>query len=259
MPIIMEDVEPGLPLDLQVVTKNSSMLALKSSVFSVTDENHISINMPIFNGKLFPLDKGIRLFVIYNVKDIGRFEFEAVVESKYLEGNLYYITLEVLSKTRKSQRRNFYRVQHFETIRLYRLAYPFPEEEIEKRKKTNEERKAKLAEKYKHMKDVIIDEEDGPEEEYYQSIKVECRDISGGGMRVLSSTKIEENEPVKGEFFLDGNQYPFIGKVIRVIETVDLVYPFDFGIVFEGMDEVVRSRLIGYVFRKQRNLLQRGH
>lgn len=253
MPILMEDVEAGLPVDLQVITKNSSILALKSSVFSVVNENQICIHMPIFNGKLLPLETGIKMFVIYNLKQVGRFEFQAEVVGRSSEGNIHYLELSVIGKTTKSQRRNFYRVQHFETLTLYRLSYPFPEEEINKKKKILEERKLKLAEKYKHLKDVIIDEE--VEEEYYLSIRVECKDISGGGIRVFSSTPLNDGELLKGEFVLDKERYPFTGRIIRIIETMDPIYPYDIGIAFEGMDEMVRTRLIGYVFRKQRNLM----
>ena len=67
------DIDVGLPVDLAIVTKSQVMLMLKSTVLERTSNEIIKISMPIYNGKLLPLEKDLRLIVVYTVKEVGRF------------------------------------------------------------------------------------------------------------------------------------------------------------------------------------------
>lgn len=244
------EIEPGLPLDFLITTKSNMVLTLKSTIYERLNDEQFKALMPIYNGKLLPLERDLRLYVVYNVKEVGRFEFEAVVSGRSVEGNIHVITLTALTDVKKSQRRNFYRVPFFESIQLVRLDKALPEDEQKKLMEAYE----KAINKYKDRKDIIVD--DPPL--LFETVSIECRDISGGGIRCLARQELRVFEPVEGIVHVDGLYVPFKGEIIRVGPSFDSVYPYELGIKFTEMDETVRTKLISYVFKKQRNLMKKG-
>lgn len=244
------EIEPGLPLDFLITTKSNMVLTLKSTIYERLNDEQFKALMPIYNGKLLPLERDLKLYVVYNVKEIGRFEFEAIITGRSVDENIHVLTMTALTEVKKSQRRNFYRVPFFESVQLVRLDRPLAEEEQKKLMDAYE----KAISKYKDRKDIIVD--DPPL--LYEAAQIECRDISGGGIRCLSRYELKVFEPVEGIVHVDGLYVPFKGEVIRVSPSFDSVYPFELGIKFTEMDETIRTKLISYVFKKQRNLMKKG-
>ena len=244
------EIEAGLPIDLAIMTKSQMTLTLKSNIHQRVSDNQIQILMPIYNGKLLPLERDLRLVVIYTIKEVGRFEFEALISNRYVDDKLHILVLTVVSGIKKSQRRNFYRVPFFEELKMFRLNKPLPEDVVEKLTKEYEAQK----EKYKNNKDIIV--ADPPD--LYQFMKIESRDISGGGVRGFSKEPLDLFELVKGELHLEDFTVSFVGEIIRVSQSFDSVLPYEIGIKFTEMDENSRTRLIGYIFKKQRNLMKKG-
>lgn len=244
------DIDVGLPIDLAIVTKSQVMLMLKSTILERTSDQLIKISMPIYNGKLLPLEKDLRLIVVYTVKEVGRFEFEAQITNRSVDEGIHTLTLNALTDVKKSQRRNFFRVPFFESLTLLRLNKPLAEEIVNKYKAEHE----KQLEKYKDRKDIIVD--DPPP--FFEEVKLECRDISGGGIRCFGRDALDIFEVIQGTLHLDGFSVDFKGEVIRVSASNDSVYPHEFGVKFTEMDENSRTRLIGYIFKKQRNLMKKG-
>lgn len=245
-----KDIEAGLPIDLAIMTKSQMMLTLKSNVHQRISDNEIQISMPIYNGKLLPLEKDLRLVIVYTMKEVGRFEFEALITSRQVDNNVHLLTVLQVSPVKKSQRRNYYRVPFFDSIKLSRTNKPLPDEVVEKLVKEFEAQN----EKYKHNKDIIV--VDPPD--IYHSLKIECRDISGGGLRGFSKEPMELFEMVRGGLYLEDFYVEFVGEIIRVSASFDSVLPYEIGVRFTEMDENSRTRLIGYIFKKQRNLMKKG-
>ena len=245
-----KDIEAGLPIDLAIMTKSQMTLSLKSNVQQRVSDSCIQILMPIYNGKLLPLERDLRLVVVYTIKEVGRFEFEAIITARSVENNIHLLTLEQVTDVKKSQRRNYYRVPFFDTVKLSRLNKQLPEDVVEKLIKDFEAQN----EKYKHNKDIIV--VDPPD--IYHSSKIECRDISGGGLRGFAQEPLELFELVKGEVHLEDFYVEFVGEVIRVSASFDSVFPYEIGVRFTEMDENSRTKLIGYIFKKQRNLMKKG-
>jgi hypothetical protein len=79
------DIDVGLPIDLAILTKSQILLMLKSTIIYRISDQIIKISMPIYNGKLLPLEKDLRLVIVYTVKEVGRFEFEAVITNRSVE------------------------------------------------------------------------------------------------------------------------------------------------------------------------------
>lgn len=244
------DIDVGLPVDLALLTKSQVMLMLKSTILERVSDQLIKISMPIYNGKLLPLERDLKLVVVYTVKEVGRFEFEAQITNRSVDGGIHTLTLSALTGVKKSQRRNFFRVPFFESLELLRLNKPLPEDVVNQYKAEHEKQLAK----YKDRKDIIVD--DMPP--FFEAIRVECRDISGGGIRCFCRDTIDAFEKVQGTIHLDGFKVDFTGEIIRVSSSNDAVYPYELGIKFTELDENSRTRLIGYIFKKQRNLMKKG-
>lgn len=244
------EIEAGLPIDLMILTKSNMVLTLKSTISERMGDESFKSTMPIYNGKLLPLEKDLRLIIVYNLKEVGRFEFEAVVSGRLVEDNMHLLTLTALGPVKKSQRRNFFRVPFFESIELMRHGKPLAEE-VQAKLISEYEKKI---EKYKNRLDIIVD--DPPI--LFETVQIECRDISGGGLRCLSRTELSIFEVLEGTLHVDGLYVPFKGEVIRITPSYDSVYPYELGIKFTEMDENVRTKLISYVFKKQRNLMKKG-
>lgn len=244
------EVEPGLPVDFLILTKSNMVLTLKSTIYEKVGDSSLKALMPIYNGKLMPLERELRLIIVYNLKEVGRFEFEALVTNRSVEDNTHLLMLEVLSPVKKSQRRNYFRVPFFESLSLIRFTKPLPED-VQGKLMSEYEKKI---EKYKDRKDIIV--EDPPL--LFETLQIECRDISGGGIRCLARKEVQIFELLEGTLHVDDLFVTFKGEVIRISSSYDSVYPYELGIKFTEMDESIRTKLIGYVFKKQRNLMKKG-
>ncbi len=83
------------------------------------------------------------------------------------------------------------------------------------------------------------------------------KDLSGGGFRALSKKPVEIGQVVEGEIFLDRLELEFKGKVVRCKSTIDTFENYEIGVMFEGMDDQIRSQIISYIFKKQRTMREK--
>lgn len=73
-------------------------------------EDSIIISAPVENGKIIPLEMGTTYMLSIYSKG-GLFQCRAVVSNRYKKSNLHFVDLEIKSKMRKHQRRQFYRLE----------------------------------------------------------------------------------------------------------------------------------------------------
>ncbi len=84
------------------------------------------------------------------------------------------------------------------------------------------------------------------------------KDISGGGIKVSSSTAISVGSKVECTIFLkDNDSIEVSGEVIRCYKDPGLK-EFQIGISFFGIKEGVRSKIIAFIFENQRLLRKKG-
>ena len=80
-------------------------------------------------------------------------------------------------------------------------------------------------------------------------------DISGGGLLMLTKHPLEVNMLLDVEFSLDNLTISAIGTTIRCIPVDDL---FRVGIRFEEITQKDCDKIIGFIFQKQREIIQKG-
>lgn len=226
-------VEVGDRISILYETKNNEKIVLLSNVLLAPGENKITITMPIYKAKVFSVSRGERLRIKYSKKDAGIYEFNVLVVKKIKDGTILGLELLRISEMTKSQRREYYRLT---VIKDVELVVDDPDEEI----------------KYiDEAKQIIADSD----EVSYKGI---LKDISGGGMRVITNEPLELGLNVKSSFALDKKIIEIKGTIVRSIVFDPVVHQYDIGVEFQELSESSRTEIVSFVFQRQRNIIRKG-
>lgn len=236
-----KNLNPGDVIEIQIIKKDNELISLKSTIYEILSDTDIRIAVPSYMGKLFPITEGTRVFIIDNVANKGIYTFYAFVKKRNLDTTLVSLDIQRISDLKKSQRRKFYRIPFFGDIVF---KFPIPEEE----RQVDE----KLLERYKDNPNIIIEADE------FEEVKATARDLSGGGFRCSINRKFSVGDVLEGYLYIGSAKIEFKVVVLRVIE--DDMYPntFEIGCSFTDVDEVDRSKIIGFIFEKQRNIVKKG-
>lgn len=93
-----------------------------------------------------------------------------------------------------------------------------------------------------------------------ESNAIECftKDISGGGLRITSKKKFEENQKVECVIFLgNDNTVTVTSEIVRVIKD-PTKNEYEISLRYEDITDNARNQIISFVFKKQRELRQKG-
>lgn len=233
----------GEIIELAIDRRSGDELSLRTTVYQIVGDKKFSVAAPLFQGKLYPVEIGKHVAVYYHIKDTGVFSFNALVVSRNHEDNLPAIQLLRTSEINKSQRRMFYRVAFFGTIEMHVAEEAEPLTEVEKR------RLELLKQKYASNPNIVIDEPN------YTVIKLEGRDLSGGGFRFITTKTLKEGQVINGSFEIEGQKIDYQAQIMR-IQKNELPYThYEVGCMFLEFPEVQRAKIINYVFKKQRSHL----
>ncbi|QEK12255.1 flagellar brake protein [Crassaminicella thermophila] len=96
--------------------------------------------------------------------------------------------------------------------------------------------------------------EDGNEKTIYALTK----DISGGGLRVISKEELKVGSFV--QIKIENNDQPINvqGEILRCSQYEESNYNFEIGIVFKDISEKVREEIISFIFEYQRKMRKKG-
>jgi c-di-GMP-binding flagellar brake protein YcgR len=204
-----------------------------SQILDMKDSDTIVAAMPIQEGHVIPLEVGTVLDAYFYTQK-GIFQSQIEVLSRGKERNIHTMDCSLIAPLTKFQRRQFYRLDCSIPLEIAVLR----EEEVQK----------------------YIDLEIEPEQldEYY--VDAVIKDISGGGLRVISEQDFafEEEMEVFLRFpltFSTGMEWLFVmGKIINIKKEEKY---FDMRIVFEHISNELREKIVKYIFEEQRRLRQK--
>ncbi len=221
-------------VDLEIITPREEILKARSEVIAIMSDTKIVIGVPIVNGRLLTLSSGKRLKVIINRKDSGLHQFRALVLRRGHDESIPTMELQRISEIEKIQRRFYFRMPLILDMKL-KIAVG---ERIEK----------------------MIDKGDVIEvtETDYIYHDILTNDISGGGLRATIKTPLELGKLVKVELLINNVRHDVNAEVVRCNLVHDVVTKYDLGLRFYEIDEHVRSKIISYIFEKQRKLREKG-
>lgn len=84
------------------------------------------------------------------------------------------------------------------------------------------------------------------------------KDISGGGMKLISKKSFEEGKLMECTVYLkDNEKITFTGEVIRSVSNPS-TKEYEVGIKYRDIGEGVRNSIISFIFERQRQLRKKG-
>lgn len=221
-------------LELALETEPDKRISLKCDLVEILNAAKISVTVPAYNGRRYPLDTGKRLVVYFKKEDLGVCHFNGLVVSRQLDGEQPLLFIQMVSPVDKLQRRDYFRMPLVTDVIL------------------------KIPQGVIHEKQVDMGKVLEVEKVSYRELKVVTKDISGGGLRALVGEQLELGLILKILILLENERIEVEGEIVRCQLFDAAVNRFDCGIRFRDVGEKDRSRIIAFVFEKQRNLRKKG-
>jgi c-di-GMP-binding flagellar brake protein YcgR len=191
-----------------------------SRVEEIHPDGSIVLAAPFKRGVLIPLRKGDTVVVNFWGQTAGYSFTTTVLETNYQ--NVPMITVLAPSTLKKIQRRNFVRVAAW-----IPLAFS-----------------------------ILKDTEDFAEKKIFRT---ETVDISGGGVLIKSPLKLSEGDRLEMEIQLPKRgPVSARGQVVRVEEKKEQPPVYLVGVAFTEITETDRTKIIRFVFERQREMRQKG-
>lgn len=200
-----------------------------SMVHEILSEDTLEIVMPIEKSKLILLPVDSEYDLIFYGKS-GLYQCFARIIDRYKSNNVYILVVELTSNLRKYQRREYYRF----SCALEMCARNLQEEEVQ----ALESRQPYVLTPGLPLKQSVI------------------VDISGGGLRFISSQKYEPDSLLYISYHLlksgERREYEVIGKVLGVRDLENRPGIWEHRVQYYDMDKNTREEIIKYIFEEER-------
>lgn len=221
-------------IELALEAGPDKRISLKSELVEIVTDEKIAISIPSYNGRRYPLDVGKHLKVYFKKEDVGVCNFSGLVVARKLEDHTPLLFIQAVSAVEKQQRRDYFRLSVITDV-IFKLQSGVV---IEKQVNNGK----------------VIDVEIPT----YREVAVVTRDISGGGLRAMVGERIEMGSQILVDILLDNERIAVKAEVVRCQLFDDTVKRYDCGLRFLEVEEKDRSRIIAFIFEKQRNLRKKG-
>ncbi len=216
-----------------------------SQLLELVSERIAKIAMPIYKGKVIPLNVGEEHTLCFYTGS-GLFQCKAKIKERYKEGNMFILLVSFLSELEKTQKRNFYRISYTTDVRI--------------RVVTAEE---KILEKsvVRNEYDDLLNKEKAYErlmELQGQWETLTINDLSGGGARLRGKLQFEQSEDVILSIPLFGmGERKYKGNVVACYRIPNESATYEIRVEFTGMSPAEREHLIQCIFQEQRKRLKK--
>lgn len=219
----------------QVIRNEQNKKVYVSKIYDFLQKNQLQIAMPIYEGRIVPLELDERYTACFYTER-GLLQCNVKVVSRYREGNLFFLDIQLISELEKVQRRQFYRYDCYIDAKI--------------RIVSDEEYDTGIPD------DVSIPEDALP----WQPARI--IDISGGGVRLNQRMHVERNEVVKVKFMVS-----VVGEILsfnlfaRMLSSVPVQGRTDMyeqRMEFLKITQDERDKIIRYIFESERLELANG-
>lgn len=226
-------VKPGEKIELQTVERSilgtvSDKKAYTSKVYDIISDEQFEILMPMEKTKLILLPVDGEYDVCFYTKQ-GLYQCYVRIVDRYKSGNTFILLCEPTSNLRKHQRREYYRFSCILNMDSRELV----EEELE----ALEKRELSFQPGLPLQKSVIVD-------------------ISGGGVRFVSSYRYEQDTIIylTYKLMIAGKEktYEIAGKVLASKPIENRPGEFEHRLQYMNMDNSEREEIIRYIFEEER-------
>lgn len=204
---------------LEINIENESNRCYLSQLQEIKDEKNLRIYAPIYEGKIVPLSIGYKYKALF-LNLSGCYQCDFVLKNRIKKNNNYFMDIEIVSKLEKIQRRKFFRFKCLLTMKYIKLP-----------KESNNDYEKKDLE--------IID--DGI-----------VKDISGGGIRFVSSNVMEKGDIIQSIINLNNDIINVDCEIIYKNSTNNNYYKFEYRARFTYFLESDREKVLKYIYDEQR-------
>ncbi len=205
-----------------------------SQILDVDDAGNIVAAMPISEGHIVPVEIG-SVFQAYFYTSKGIFRSRCRITERGKERNIYIMTIEILDDLVRYQRREFYRLACLIDATVIPL---------------------NVTEVLTYSRDFEMPEPLAGEPEACVIV-----DISGGGVRFISSKSYEKNSYVYLKFETQtgtGNHdFELMGRVVMSIKSEADNGKYDNRVQFKVISKDKREEIIRFIFDEQRRMRQK--
>jgi c-di-GMP-binding flagellar brake protein YcgR len=192
--------------------------AYSSKIDDITDDETIIIQTPIHKGNIVRLPVNSNCTVRVKTND-GFMQYDAKIIEHLREGNFNFTVIRLNTRGEKTSQRDFFRYNCAIDTDFY-----------------------------------ILNEDGEPEGE---SIKGMIRDVGGGGMRLMSKTRVPVNSIIRLTLLLERSELMIFGQVILYDRNPNALFPFQYRIRFTAMSSAEQDKLIKFIHQEQRKNIQR--
>lgn len=223
----------GAKIELQAVERSihgeDNQKIYHSKVYEIISDDTLEISMPMEQTKLILLPVDTEYDMVFYT-DNGLFQCFARITDRYKSNNVYLLRLELVSNLRKYQRREYYRF----SCALEMCARNLEEEEMQS---VEVKTPYMLQPGLPLRRSVIVD-------------------ISGGGLRFISSQRYEPESLIYCSYHLikDGQSkmIEVIGKVLAIRELENRPGNYEHRVQYYNMDVETREEIIKFIFEEER-------
>ncbi|MFW5856033.1 MAG: flagellar brake protein [Bacillota bacterium] len=201
---------------IEIEVKSGPYKGTYPSKIAAINEEFVKIYPPFKSESVVPLRPGSDIFVFFTGDDAA-YKFNSKVIRRIKE-NIHLLVIEPPEEIVRIQRRNYFRLEVKRDVR-YRL----------------------------------INDDLEPIQDYVDSKTI---DISGGGVKLILNSELEENDLVEMLIDIpDLSDVPLPGEVKQIYSLPD---GKAVGIEFINLKRRVRDQIIGWLFDYQRQLRRKG-
>lgn len=205
----------------------------KSQVNDITEDGKLEITMPIENGKVILLPLDIRFELVFYTNS-GLYHSIGQVRERYKKDNIYVMVIDLHTRLKKIQRREFYRYPCLLDVHFY------PVSETDAKEKTVEQIVRELRD------DGLSDVE----------MRARVVDLSGGGARFIGKEKLEQDSYILLVLRLNNEQrdkqYCIKCQVLMSEELTNQREKVESRIQFVFQDVRIQEEIIQYIFEEER-------
>ncbi|MCT4606741.1 MAG: PilZ domain-containing protein [Marinisporobacter sp.] len=218
-----KDMLPEIGMKISIDLENSKAIEKKQLVSQVTDiiDNYsMFIAMPIYKNIVTPISVGETIQITYSKKNLGVYAFKGKIIGRKKTSGISYMKVERIGDIFRVQRREFFRLDVVLNAKIRAIEL----------------------------------------EDHEKIILALTKDISGGGLRVISKEPLELGSTI--EISIESGKETFVlkGKILRCTPYKDegSKYDFDIGISLDDASEKVREKIISFIFDYQRKMRKKG-
>jgi c-di-GMP-binding flagellar brake protein YcgR len=218
----------GTKIELELYDEDGNRIhpALVSQYETYDEEsNVVEILAPFYEGNIYPVHQYMVMDVIFS-KENDTYMFKGEAVQRFNQDNIAMLKVKPITPIRKIQRRAFFRMDCTLNVR------------------------------YRTLDNIIISDDDIKGDGEFSEAKT--KDISGGGICMLTDEKLKKSSYIEAFIQLD-NEIRFVGEIVRsnvIKKRGKLMY--ETGVEFKRIENRDREKIIGYIFEVQRDRLKRG-